>query len=117
MEEELIRGDSAIIEFELTDNNDKNISLEDIDTLILTARIYPDKQILFTKEKEDFKVENDIYYVELFPEDTQELSIDKFFFDVEVTLKNNGGRGSFLGILKLKKDMTTHKSGGVDNEN
>ena len=116
MEEELIRGDSAVIEFELTDDNDEVIPLSDIDTLILTARIHPDCEILFTKNKENFNLENDIYSVEILPKDTQELDFNKFYFDVEITL-TDGTRGTLLGRIELIKDITTHKSGGVDNEN
>ena len=57
MEDELIRGDSAVIEFDLSDDDGKDILLSDIDTLILTARDYIDGHILFTKSKEDFENE------------------------------------------------------------
>lgn len=116
MEEELIRGDSAVIEFSLTDDDGQVIPMSMIDTLILTARIHPDCDILFTKNKEDFTLENDIYSVEILPEDTQELNLKKFHFDVEITLID-GTRGTLLGKLELIKDITTHnKSGGADNE-
>ena len=116
VEDELIRGDSAVIEFELTDDENKIIPLENIDTLILTARTYPDSEELFSKDTGDFLFENDIYSVEILPEDTQELNITKFYFDIEITL-TDGTRRTILGKLDLEKDITTHKSGGVDNEN
>lgn len=116
MEEELIRGDSAVIEFELTDDNDENIPLSDIDTLILTARPYPDCEELFTKEKSDFALEDKTYSVEILPKDTEELNLKKFYFDIEITLKD-GTRSTLLGEINLEKDITTHKSGGADNEN
>lgn len=116
MEEELIRGDSAVIEFSLTDDDGQAIPMSMIDTLILTARIHPDCEVLFTKNKEDFILENDIYSVEILPEDTQDLNMKKFYFDVEITL-TDGTRGTLLGRIELIKDITTHKSGGADNEN
>lgn len=115
MEDELIRGDSAVIEFSLLDDDIKNIELSDIDTLILTARDYNDGDILFTKSKEDFKNEGNNYSVEILPEDTQELSLKKFIYDIEITLAD-GTRGTLLGKIELKKDVTTHKAGDI-NEN
>lgn len=112
MEEELIRGDSAIIEFTIKED----ITLEDIETLILTARIFPDSQILFSKNKADFTLEEHTFSVEIFPEDTQELNIKKIYFDIELTLKD-GTRSTLLGEINLVTDITTHTSGGVDNEN
>ena len=111
MEEELIRGDSAVIEFSI----EEDITLDDIETLILTARVHPDCEELFTKNKKDFTLENNIYSVEILPEDTQELNLKKFYFDIEITLKD-GTRGTLLGKINLEKDITTHKSGGADNE-
>lgn len=115
-ENNFIRGDSYVIEFTLSDENNENIELDSIDTLILTARIYPDSSILFSKNKKDFKLENKVYVVEILPQDTQELIIDKFYYDIEITLID-GTRSSYLGIIDLEKDITTHTSGGVSDEN
>lgn len=115
MEDELIRGDSAVIEFSLTDDDGKDILLSDIDTLILTARCYADGKILFSKTKKDFKNEGNNYSVEILPEDTQELSLKEFVYDIEITL-TDGTRGTLLGKIELKKDVTTHKAGDT-NEN
>lgn len=115
MENELIRGDSAVIEFSLSDDDGKDILLSDIDTLILTARDYADGNILFSKVKEDFKNEGNNYSVEILPKDTQELSIKEFIYDIEITLAD-GTRGTLLGKIELKKDVTTHKAGDI-NEN
>ena len=112
MEETMVRGDSAIIEFSI----EEDITMDDIDTLILTARKYPDEDILFTKNKESFTLNDKICTVELLPENTQELTLDKIFLDIEITLID-GTRKTLLAIIKLKKDMTTHNSGGVENEN
>lgn len=113
MEDELIRGDSAVIEFSLSDDDGKDIILSDIDTLILTARDYADGNILFSKVKEDFRCEGNNYSVEILPEDTQELSLKEFVYDIEITL-TDGTRGTLLGKINLKRDVTTHKAGGTD---
>lgn len=112
MEETMIRGDSVIIEFSI----EEDITMNDIDTLILTARKYPDEEILFTKNKDNFILDNKICSVELLPEDTQELTFDKIFLDIEITLID-GTRKTLLAVINLEKDMTTHNSGGVVNEN
>lgn len=113
MEDKLIRGDSAVIEFSLSDDDGKDILLSDIDTLILTARAYNDGNILFEKSKENFKNEGNNYSVEILPEDTQELSLTDFVYDIEITL-TDGTRGTLLGKIELKRDVTTHKAGDTD---
>lgn len=111
VEDELIRGDSLIINIEL----EEEITMNDIDTLTLTARPYVDGDILFDKSKEDFKIEDNIISVEILPEDTQELIYKKFEFDVEIVLKDRTTR-SVLGLINLIKDYTTHKKGSDDIE-
>lgn len=113
MEDELIRGDSAVIEFSLSDIDGKDVLLSDIDTLILTARAYNDGDVLFEKTKEDFKNEGNNYSVEILPIDTQELTLREFVYDIEITL-NDGTRGTLLGKINLIKDRTTHKVGDTD---
>lgn len=115
MENNIIRGDSWIIEFTITDENDNNISIEDIDTLYLTARKVADSKILFYKEKKDFVVTNNGYSVNILPTDTEKFKITEFEFDIEVTTKD-GIRQSIIGKINLEKDYTTHK-GGVVNDN
>lgn len=112
MEHELIRGDSAVIEFSVKED----ITLNDIETLTLTARPYADGDILFTKSKKDFTLEDHTFSVEILPEDTQELLYKKFDFDIEIVL-NDKTTSSLIGTVNIVKDYTTHTSGGVDNEN
>ena len=112
VEDELIRGDSLMIEIEI----EEEITMNDIDALTLTARPYVDGEILFDKNKEDFKIENNIISVDILPEDTQELIYRKFEFDVEIVLKDGTTR-SVLGLINLIRDYTTHKKGSDDSEN
>lgn len=115
MENDLIRGDSCIIEFTISDEEKNYIDIQDIDMLYLTARKVADSKILFSKKKEDFNLENDIYTVEILPTDTEEFKITEFEFDIEVTLFD-GTRQTKKGKINLDFDFTTHK-GGVVNEN
>lgn len=109
LESNLIRGDSVVIEFSLSED----ITLSDIDTLILTARDWDDGNILFTKLKKDFVVNENNYSIEILPVDTQELTLREFVYDIEITL-NDGTRGTLLGKINLIKDRTTHKVGDTD---
>lgn len=106
---ELIRGDSKVLVFSILDDNNKLIELELIDTLILTAREKPSERsrVLFTKNKEDFSIVDGEYNVDLLPEDTEQLKLNEFGFDIEVTLKD-GTRQSKIYKMKLKKDYSIH---------
>ena len=112
---ELIRGDSEVLVFSILDDDDKIIGLELIDTLILTARETPSEKsrVLFTKNKEDFSIVDGEYNVELLPTDTEQLKLNKFNFDIEVTLKD-GTRKTSINQVKLTKDYTIH--GGDNND-
>ena len=115
MEEiKIIRGDTATLAFPITNKTGQGILLSDIDTLILTCRnkYY---EMLFNKNKEDFRFEDNKCKVDLNPEDTEQINCSNpIYFDIEVTLKN-GTRKSKLCELKLMKDYTTH--GGDENGN
>lgn len=115
MENNIIRGDSFVIEFTISDENENSINFNDIDTLYLTARKKADSKVLFMKDKDDFKLENNTYSVEILPTDTEEFEISDFEYDIEVTLIDNT-RQTKTGKINLEKDFTTHKGGGV-NEN
>ena len=110
--EELIRGDSFVIEIE----TEEDITMNDIDTLTLTARPYTDAEVLFEKNKDDFNIENNIISVEILPEDTQELIYKSFGFDIEIVLKDKTTK-TVLGRINLVKDYTTHKKGSDNSEN
>lgn len=102
--QELIRGDSCVIEFSI----EEEISMEDIEAITLTARTYAEGTTLFTKNKEDFMLENKIFSVEIKPEDTQELKTKKFGFDIEIVLKD-GTTTSIIDTLELVPDYTHHR--------
>lgn len=101
----LIRGDSCIIEFSI----EEDISIEDIEAITLTARTYAEGTILFTKNKEDFTLEDKVFSVEIKAEDTQELKTKKFGFDIEIVL-NDGTTASIIDTFELVADYTHHRS-------
>lgn len=114
--ENLIRGDSLIIDFPITDEEGTIIPIEELDTLFLTARQKPSKSypVLFEKEKEDFTYENEIYSIEILPTDTEQLNLKVFYYDIEATLKD-GTRQTIIGGIDLEHDCTIH--GGDEDEN
>lgn len=114
---EQIRGDTINLVFPLKDENDNIITLDQIDTLVLTSRKYPNKNspILFNKNKEDFILDDDGQYnVTISPTDTETLTDNEVYFDIEVTLKNGIRKSKIVKII-LEKDYTIH--GGIDNGN
>lgn len=108
---EPVRGDTIFIAFPLVDQNGAAIFLEEIDTMFLTAREFPRKTspILFNKTKEDFTFDESDgkFNIIIQPKDTEELEIDEFYFDIEVTL-NDGTRQTENYKAILEKDCTIH---------
>jgi len=85
-----IRGDSQPFKFRIIDNEEKNISSETIEKLILTCRKYnlQSSPVIFDKNKEDFTFEENYWHSEFKPEDTRELDYGIYNFDIECTLKD-----------------------------
>ena len=104
-----IRGDTVPLAFKINDDVGNLIALEEVDTLILTARQFPsaESRVLFIKNKEDFSIVDGEYRVTLQPKDTENLTIEKFQFDVEVTL-TNGTRKTYIHQVKMDRDYTIH---------
>lgn len=113
---EMIRGDTLVVVFPLLDDDNKLIAMDDIETLFLTARRFPRKEsaVLFSKEKKDFTIVDDLYEVEILPTDTETMLLTNFFFDVEVTLKD-GIRKSAVCQIDLEKDYTIHGGDNVES--
>ena len=112
----MIRGDTLIVVFPLLDDDDKAITMDDIETLFLTARRFPRKEsaVLFSKEKKDFSIVDGLYEVEILPTDTETMSLTNFFFDIEVTLKD-GTRKSAVCQIDLEKDYTIHGGDNIES--
>lgn len=104
-----IRGDTQPFKFKLTYKDKTIVPMEDIDTIILTCRLseYISSEILFTKKKSDFTLENEYYHCQFNPEDTQKLEYGEYAFDIEVTLKS-GYRKTLYNNFELKKEVTIH---------
>ena len=113
-----IKGDTFAFKFKINRKDKNVIQKEDIETLFITVRKYPNEEspILFQKTLEDIEIDNEGYGHAVFkPEDTENLIYGSYFFDREITLKN-GYRKTKLDKFEITKETTTHK-GGVVNGN
>lgn len=108
-----IRGDTFLFKFKILDKSKNSIEKSDISTLILTCRKQKNDLIMFTKNIDDFTVDdNGYFHGEFKPEDTQELESGEYYFDIEVTL-TSGKRKTKLYTFILEKDATKHKKEGA----
>lgn len=108
----IIRGDSKTFTFQRKDK-DKNVITEKPDKMYLTIKQNEyEKQALIQKTFDNgIRFENDTYYVEFKPEDTDNLNFGEYVYDIETI---NGD------IVKtIKKDTfvieneVTHKENEV----
>lgn len=108
-----IRGDSFPFKFKINSKEGTLISKEDIDTLILTCREYPNKnsKALFTKDINDFLNDKEYYHGIFKPEDTENLKYQTYYFDIEVTLKNNY-RKTLYDSFTLTEECSFHGKEG-----
>lgn len=110
---EFVRGDTFIMGLPIKYDDGKVVELDDIKTLIFTCRKTYEKtsKVLITKNKEDFEFDDDVYWITIKPEDTEQLPYGDYQFDIEATLKD-GYRQTFKSSLKLTGECTMH---GDDN--
>ena len=103
------RGDTMPFMVKIINKNGDAISVNDIDTLILTCRKLPTKSspILFQKTLQDFTLEGKYAHISFEPEDTETLIYGTYYFDIEITLKS-GYRKSRLYEFELEKETTIH---------
>lgn len=106
-----VRGDSFNFKVLLKQSNGSPLNKDDIDTIIVTCRKYPneDNTVIFKKEKDAMTIDDYGYcHVKFLPEDTEDLDYGTYYFDLEVTL-NNGYRKTRLWEFELTKETTIHK--------
>ena len=106
----IIRGDSKTFTFQRKDKN-KNVITEKPDKMYLTIKQNEyEKQALIQKTFENgIRFENDTYYVDFVPEDTDDLSFGEYVYDIEII---NGD------IVKtIKKDTFIIESEVTHKEN
>lgn len=113
---EFIRGDSFLFKTQITYTDGTPIKIEDIETLFVTCKEQPTEYspIIFQKRLEDVTIDSEGYcHVVFEPKDTETLLYQKYYFDIEITLKS-GYRKTMLDSFKLTKETTNHDDGGND---
>ena len=106
----IIRGDSKTFTFQRKDK-DKNVITEKPDKMYLTIKQNEyEKQALIQKTFDNgIRFENDTYYVEFKPEDTDNLNFGEYVYDIE-TINSD--------IVKtIKKDTFVIESEVTHKEN
>lgn len=114
---DFVRGDTFAFKTPITFEDGTPVTKEDIDTLFVTVKEQPTEfsPIIFQKKLEDVTIDSDGYcHVVFEPKDTETLRYQKYFFDIEVTLKS-GYRKTSLNSFRLTKETTSH--GGDTNGN
>lgn len=109
------RGDTFA--FCIPIESETEITINDVETLFCTCRLLPVKTspIIFEKTLDNIKIDNEGVHIVINPEDTQELEYGKYYFDIELTLKNNY-RVTYTGIFNLLYETSFHTKEGVVNE-
>ena len=107
---EFKRGDTFAFKTPIKFADGSPVTYGDIDTLFVTCKARPTNTspILFQKSIDDINIDEEGYcHVVFKPEDTETLEYGKYFFDIEVTLRN-GYRKTALHSFVLKEETTTH---------
>lgn len=110
----MIRGDSLPIKFLLKGKDDKIFSKEEIESIFITCRRYPEEvsPIIFQKSIDDCVIGEDGYvHVVIEPKDTENAEYGMYFVDTEITLKN-GYKKTKTGYLELEHESTIAKKAG-----
>lgn len=105
---EMTRGDTFRFKFQRKTENEE-IIYEKVDKMYFTVKKNREtKKSLIQKRLNHgitYDSETGYYHVVINPEDTDNLSYGKYYFDVEIT-KNNIVKTILLGTLQINKEVT-----------
>ena len=101
----MVRGDTLAfgIEFEFDDG-----SIQDLDTCYFSCKQNPDDtNYIFQKSLTDgiSKVANNQYRVRVAPEDTQNIELGNYYYDLQIGL-NTDIFTIVKGVLKVEREIT-----------
>lgn len=107
-----IRGDSCPLKFKINDVEEKTVLKSDLSSLNLTCRKANSKysEIIFQKKIGDFNYENDYYFINIEPQDTQELPYDTYNFDIQATF-SDGEVQTLKGEFTITDEDTIYEGG------
>ena len=107
---EFVRGDTFPFKFGIKSRDGTPIKKEEIKTLFITVREQPNSfsPVISQKNLDDVTIdEYGTCHVKFEPEDTEELSYQRYYFDIEITLKS-GYRKSHVRDFRLTHEVTIH---------
>lgn len=106
-----LRGDTFLFKVKIELKNGNPVKMSDIETLFVTCKNgFGNSAVeIFRKTKDEVELDENGYLHVIFKsEDTQDLEVGNYVFDIEVTLKD-GYRKSKKGQFTLEYDVTDHK--------
>ena len=113
---QFVRGDSFSFKVLISSSRGNKIKIDDIATIFVTCREYPNINypILFQKTKNDVVLDNNSFlHIEFKPSDTENLDYGHYYFDIEITL-NSGYIKTVLYNFELTKETTIHLAGEIN---
>ncbi len=107
------RGDTIPLKkFKVTDKNEIEITLSDTDNLYFTMKNKEEEAVLRKNINNGIELLEDGYYhIILNPEDTANLDVGKYYYDIELNLNTEPlyVKTIIEGTIKLLKDITTEE--------
>lgn len=105
---EMTRGDTLRFKFQRKTENEE-IIYEKLDKMYFTVKKNRETKKVLIQKTSDHGITYDegtgYYHVVIEPEDTDNLSYGKYYFDVEIT-KNDIVKTIILGTLQINKEVT-----------
>ena len=110
MDISFVRGDTFSFKVNVSLYNKMTLTSDDIESIFITVRKEPTSlsEIIFQKSIDDITFENGYINCTFLPQDTQNLPYGKYYFDIEITLKN-GYRKSKLYNFTITEETTIYE--------
>ena len=110
MDISFVRGDTFAFKVNVSLYNKTILTSDDVESIFITVRKEPTSlcEIIFQKTIDNIIFEDGYINCTFLPQDTQNLPYGKYYFDIEITLKN-GYRKSKLYNFTRTEETTIHE--------
>ncbi len=110
MDTSFVRGDTFAFKVNVSLYNKTILTSDDVESIFITVRKEPTSlcEIIFQKTIDNIIFEDGYINCTFLPQDTQNLPYGKYYFDIEITLKN-GYRKSKLYNFTITEETTIHE--------
>ena len=105
---EIIKGDTLPLKLTLKDGEGHAINVADIRSIYCTFKKRPFSDVIFQKTLDDMEYSDGVLHIVFEKEDTQDLDIGDFVFDIEITLIT-GFRKTRVFEIRLLDEVTNHE--------